>query len=465
MATVTERVSRTLERETPTWGIRPVPASLRTLTGIDVAVLWGDLSIGLLVLLTGALLVPALGLPSALAAIAIGTLVGCAPLAIVGRAGAREGVPAMVLFRSVLGVRGSWFPTVANLAQLVGWTAFEFWAMTRVADAVALDLFGIDAPGLWLAVVAVVCTGLALAGPIFTVRRWLARFGVWVVAAVAVWLTFRLLTVADLGALWSAPAAGGLPFWLGVDLVIAMPVSWLPLVADYDRFARSERAATVGTYAGYAIGNAWFYALGVLLVLAAGSSPDVLDIGTTIAATAGGGVVLVALLVGESDQAMANVYSSAVTVQNVAPELPQRWLIIAVGAAGTIGAAALADDAALTLESFLLLLGSVFVPLAAVFLADWGVRHRGRYGADALFADAARGVRWRAIAPWIAGFVAYQWCAPSPVNWWQDLLDRSLGALGLPVPLAGGALGGSIPGFAVAFAVALLVLRPAGERR
>ena len=466
MASVTERLSRTLERETPTWGIRPVPASLRRLGGVDVGVLWGDLSIGLLVLLTGALLVPGIGMPAAFAAIAVGTLIGCVPLALMGLAGAREGVPAMVLFRSMLGVRGSWLPTAANLLQLIGWTAFEFWAMTRVADAVARDVFGFAAPGLWLAVVAVVCTGLALAGPIFTVRRWLARFGVWVVAGVALWLTFRLLTVADLGALWSAPAAGGLPFWLAVDLVIAMPVSWLPLVADYDRFATSPRAAAVGTYAGYAIGNAWFYALGVLLVLAAGAAPDVLDIGTTIAAAAGGGVVLLALLVGESDQAMANVYSSAVTVQNVAPEIPQRALIVAVGLVGAIGAAILGDDAALTLESFLLLLGSVFVPLAAVFLADWGVRHRGRYGEDALFESAERGFRWRAVVPWIAGFVAYQWCAPSPVEAWQRFLDGSLGALGLPVPLAGGSLGGSLPGFTVAFVLALVVLpRARGDRR
>ena len=178
MASVTERLSRTLERETPTWGIRPVPSSLRRLGGLDVAVLWGDLSIGLLVLLTGALLVPGLGMPAAFAAIAVGTLIGCVPLALMGLAGAREGVPAMVLFRSMLGVRGSWLPTAANLLQLVGWTAFEFWAMTRVADAVARDLFGFAAPGLWLVVVAVVYTGLALAGPIFTVRRWLARFGV-----------------------------------------------------------------------------------------------------------------------------------------------------------------------------------------------------------------------------------------------------------------------------------------------
>ena len=306
MASITQRLEDVLEREAPEWGIRPVQPSLRKLSGLDLGVLWGDLSIGLLVMVSGALLVPALGLPQALLAIAVGSLIGTVPLALVGLAGAREGVPGMVLFRPVLGLRGSYLPSAINLIQLVGWTAFEFWAMGRVANAVARDATGSDAPFVWLLFVAIVCTALAAGGPILLVRRWLERFGIWVVAAV--------------GALDHGPGAdgratsrrsgvdrgrGGLPFWAAVDLVIAMPMSWLPLVADFNRFARGERGAAAGTFWSYAAGNAWFYTLGALLVLTAGASPDVLDIGTTIAATVGGGVVLLALLVGESDQAMA----------------------------------------------------------------------------------------------------------------------------------------------------------------
>ena len=205
MASVTDRLAEVLEREAPSWGIRPVGDSLRRLSGLDLAVLWGDLSVGLLVLVSGALLVPALGLPSALLAIGIGSVIGSVPLALVGFAGAREGVPGMVLFRPVLGLRGSYLPSAANLVQLVGWTAFEFWAMGRVANAVSRDVLGVDSPVAWMAIVAVVCTALALAGPIFAVRRWLERFGVWVVAAVALWITARVLVSADLGDIWSRP--------------------------------------------------------------------------------------------------------------------------------------------------------------------------------------------------------------------------------------------------------------------
>ena len=466
MATVTERLEGVLEREAPQWGIRPVPSGLRRFSGLDLAVLWGDLSIGLLVLVSGALLVPGLGLPTALLAIVVGSVLGCVPLALVGLAGAREGVPGMVLFRPVLGVRGSYVPSFANLIQLVGWTSFEFWAMARVANAVGSDLLGFEAPIVWLTITAIVCTGLALAGPIFAVRRWLERFGVWIVAAVAVWLTIRIVAVGDLGELWMRPGRGGWPFWLAVDLVIAMPVSWLPLVADFNRFARNERGAVVGTFASYALGNVWFYALGALLALAAGSGPDVLDIGSTVAATAGGGVVLLALLVGESDQAMANIYSGAVSVLNVRPGWPQRALVIAIGAIGFALAAVVSEDAVATFETFLFLIGSLFVPLFALFLAHWGIRRRGRYGHEALFGDAAvPGFRVRALAVWAFGFLAYQWCAPTTLSWWSDALERVLhGWLHLPVPLiVDSAAGASLPAFVATFVVASLVLPREGE--
>src|SRR5439155_3871189 len=166
---------------------------------------------------------------------AVGTVLGGVPLALGGSAGAREGVPTMVLFRPVLGTRGSYLPTVLNIVQLVGWTGFELWAMAMVANRVLhLGYYP------WLAVVAVVCTALALGGPIVVIRRWLERFGAWVIGAVGLWITIHLLQTANLGALWHAQGQGGFPnhFLLAMDLVLVMPVSWLPLVADYNRFAR-----------------------------------------------------------------------------------------------------------------------------------------------------------------------------------------------------------------------------------
>jgi putative hydroxymethylpyrimidine transporter CytX len=471
---VSDRLDRVLQVEAPAWGIEPVPPRHRRLSGIDFAVLWGDLSIGLLVLLTGALLVPSLGFPKALLAIIVGSLVGCVPLTLVGIAGARGGLPGMVLFRPVLGVQGSYVPSVLNIIQLVGWTGFEFWAMSLVANEMSRRLFHFSSYWLWLGIVAVICTALALGGPILVVRRWLERFGAWVVAAVAAWITFKLLSTADLRAVWSRPGAGGFPgtFWLAVDLVIAMPVSWLPLVADYNRFGRNERSAAAGTYGGYVLGNVWFYGLGALLVLGAGLS-DVTPsgLGVAIAAVAGGWVVLLALLVGETDEAFADIYSAAVSSQNLAPRTRQRPAIVGVGAAGVGLAAFLGGQPTLAVgnyESFLLLLGSVFVPLFGVFVADYFVLKRKGAAETTERDDLSKRsstngrrpvrIRTQAFVPWVLGFVVYQWSVPTPLAGWQDAMETLFqGWLNLPFPLAGSALGASIPAFGSALVVHVVI--------
>ena len=238
---------------------------------------------------------PSLGLPAALLAIAVGAALGCGLLALVGLAGQREGVPGMVLFRPALGARGSYLPSLLNLVQLIGWTAVEFWAMATVAN-VASSRYGFDAFHGWLVLVAGLCTLFAIGGPVAVVRRWLERFGIQVLVVATAAITFRLLAVGDVSSLWAAPGTGGLPFWLAVDLVVVMPVSWLPLVADYTRFARRDARGFAGVFGGSYLGTVWFYALGALLVLAAGAGTDLVGIGAAVIAVAGGPIVLAALL-------------------------------------------------------------------------------------------------------------------------------------------------------------------------
>jgi nucleobase:cation symporter-1, NCS1 family len=446
---IAERIERTLEREAPSWGVRPTTPQVRLLRGVDFAVLWGDLALGLLVLVTGALLVPALGLPEALLAIVVGTALGCTPLALVGRAGAREGVPGMVLLRGVLGRRGSYLPTFLNVVQLLGWTAFELWAMALVASRIAGGPFGV-----WLGVAAAVCLLLSLGGPVLVVRRWMERFGLWVLGAAAGWITVRAVTTFDLGALWSRPGTGALPFGAAVDLVIAMPVSWIPLVADYNRFARSGVSSTAGTYLGYAAGNVWFYALGALLVLGAGSIPSPVGIADGIASLAGGTVMLIVLLVGETDEAFADIYSAAVSSQNVAPRLNQRVAVVAVTAIGAAVAAwlsGLPDEGVLTYEFFLLLIGSVFVPLFAVFLAVHLVLGRR---------EERRGFDLAAVLAWLLGFLAYHELTAVGPEAWVSAVGTAAGALGLPHPLFGGEVPASVVSFGVSFVAALALVGP-----
>lgn len=445
----------------PEWGVEPIPAEHRRLSAFDLAVLWGDLGIGMLVLVTGALLVPGLGFATAMVAIIIGSVVGVALLALASTAGAQHGVPTMVLFRPVLGLRGSWLPSVLNAAQLIGWTAVEFWAMSYVADLVSQRIFGFSARLLWLGIAAVVCTGLALWGPVDVARVWMKRFGAWVIVAICVLVTVLVVFSDALSEALAAPGTGGFPtFGAALDLVIAMPISWLPLVADYSRFSHRPQSAFYGTFGGYLLANVWLYTLGVLLVLGTDASPDPAGIAAGILALAGGSVAgllfLVALLVGETDEAFADIYSGAVSLQNIWPRASQRGLAIAIAAVAVGLAAWLTMD---RYEAFLLLLGSVFVPLFGILAADHFLNRRGHIDIDELYRPAGsywftNGFRLRAIVPWIAGFLVYHWVLPTGPAWWLDGVSTVLGTpLNERLPW----LSASLLSFLAAFLLALRV--------
>jgi NCS1 family nucleobase:cation symporter-1 len=412
-----------------TWGVTPVPDRLRTLSPGDLTLLWGNLGISLLVLVAGTYLAP-LGLREGLLAIVVGATLGCALLGFAGFIGAERRLPGMVLLREPLGLRGSYAPTVLNIFQNLGWATFELIVIAAAANALADQLFGFRQRWVWVLVFGAITLALALAGPVAFVRQYVRRFAIWAVVASTGYLTWWALDGAHARTLWNAEPAGGVTFWQGVDLTVAMAASWLPLVADYTRFARRPRHAFWGTAAGYFVPLVWLYALGALLFLSRGTS----DTTALLTSVAAGGITsalaLVALTVDETDEPFANVYSAAVSVQNLVPEAPQRLLILGIGGLA-VGGALVVD--LVSYQSFLFLLGSFFVPLFGVLAADFlsGVR-------------TSTNVRWSGIAAWLAGVALFQWIQPTGPSWWVDAVGR--------LPGAGDFTGGaSLPSFALAF--------------
>ena len=389
----------------PEWGIEPVPVEKRILGFIDYFALWSSLGVGLLVILAGAQLLPALTLRGAAAAIILGTLIGNIPLALVGYMGGRHGIPTMVLARSPFGIRGSYLPTLLNIAQLIGWTIFEVAIMASAADTISITVLGYSSYPLWAAVFAAICTLMAVGGPLAIVRKWIEKFAIWIVYGTAAWLLYRILATHSLAALSSSPASGGVSFLLAVDLVIAMPISWMPLVADYNRFAGKAGRAFHGTYWGYFLANALFYGLGALFILATGEA----DIVKAIAMIAFGIPALLLILVDETDNGFADIYSAAVSIQNIAPKVPQRISAPILGAAAFLASLVLPIE---RYEWFLLWIGAVFIPLFGVVMADYFIVKRGRLNVEELYKPGGeywylKGVNPSAILAWILGFLFY----------------------------------------------------------
>src|SRR5438132_550081 len=324
--------------ETPSWGIEPVPERLRVLGLFDSLLLWGNLSVSLLVIVAGALLVPALSLPQALLAIVVAAVAGNLLLGVAGLIGADARVPGMVVLRAPLGRRGSYLPTVLNVAQNLGWSTFELIIIATAASALSNRVFGFEAKWMWTLLFGGIAVVLALLGPVGFVRRYVRKFAVWAVLGSLAYLTWWVLDRSHLHEFWAAKGKGGFPsLWQGVDLVLASIISWTPLAADYTRFTRNRRSAFWGTSLGYFVPTLWCFGIGCLLVLARNiSAPE--QIPAAVAAGSAGILALLALTVDESDEAFADIYSTAVSIQNVLPELPQRLLIVVVGALATAGA-------------------------------------------------------------------------------------------------------------------------------
>jgi NCS1 family nucleobase:cation symporter-1 len=426
--------------KTPSWGIEPVPERLRVLGLVDSMLLWGNLSVSLLVIVLGAVLVPALSLKDALIAILVGAVAGNVLLGLAGLIGADGRVPGMVLLRAPLGRRGSYAPTVVNVAQNLGWSTFELIVISTAAAALSKKVFGFEARWAWALLFGFVAVALALLGPIGFVRRYVRKFAVWAVLASMIYLTWWVFAKSNLHGFWHAHGQGGLSLGSGIDIVIGSIISWTPLAADYTRFARNRRSAFWGTGIGYFLPTLWCFGLGALLVL----SRNVTDAADVPAAVAAGGAVsalaLLALTVDESDEAFADVYSTAVSIQNVLPRVSQRLLIVAVSGVATL--LAIVIDLR-SYQSFLLLLGSVFVPLFGVLLADW-VLAGARYSERDFFSGPA--VRVDQLAAWIVGFGLYQWLSPQGPSWWTDIFaGTNPGHAGWTA---------SLPSFAAAFVLA-----------
>src|SRR5437764_12891498 len=205
--------------------------------------LWGNLSVSLLVIVLGAVLVPALSLRDALIAIVVGAVAGNLLLGLAGVIGADARVPGMVVLRAPLGRRGSYAPTVVNVAQNLGWSTFELIVISTAAAALSKKVFGFEARWAWALLFGGVAVALALLGPIGFVRRYVRKFAVWAVAASMLYLTWWALDKSNLHQFWHAPGQGGLGLGSGIDVVIRCIVSWTPLAAAYSRFSPAPSAA------------------------------------------------------------------------------------------------------------------------------------------------------------------------------------------------------------------------------
>jgi len=401
--------------------LQPLSAHERVFAWHDHASLWFSLGVGLLVMQVGAYLVPAVGSRDAAIAIVLGSIVGAGLLAWTARLGCDTGLSSAGLMHATFGSGFARLPVLLNIVQLVGWTTFELVIMRDGTAAIGKQSFGLALTGvggvtgttlLWGAVLVALLAGSMTQ----LVRRIVSRVALPLVIASLLWLTWQFggqLQAQGLAAFWSRPGDGSMGLLSAMDLVIAMPVSWLPLVADYARHGKNGRSAFSGTWLGYALANVWCYALGVVVVSVA--APDT-DLVTALLLAQGGLLALSLILVDEIDNAYGDVYSGAVSGHS----LLARWSVRQWGLALALACTGFALVLPMhSLEPFLLMLSSIFVPLYGVILGRLG-------GSSQALAGSQKSMDWSAAGLWLAGIACYHLLAQLAPQWGAALPTLAL---------------------------------------
>ncbi|TXT36530.1 MAG: cytosine/purine uracil thiamine allantoin permease [Comamonadaceae bacterium] len=401
--------------------LSPVPQTERVFSWHHHASLWFSLGVGLLVMQVGAYLVPAVGSRDAAVAIVLGSLIGAGLLAWTARLGCQTGLSSAALMHATYGSAFARLPVLLNMAQLIGWTTFELVIMRDGTAAISQQSMGLGLDRvegrllttlLWGGVLVLLLSGSMTQ----LVRKLISRVALPLVIASLLWLTWQFggqVQAQGLAAFWARPGDGSMGLLSAMDLVIAMPVSWLPLVADYARYGKSGRSAMSGTWMGFALANIWCYALGVLVVSVAQPGTDLV---TALLLAQGGLLALSLILVDEIDNAYGDVYSGAVSGHSLKPAVSvHQW---------GLGLAVLCTGLALvlpmhSLEPFLLMLSSVFVPLYGVILGRLATTHTP-------VTTPKRQVDWSAAMLWLAGVGGYHALAQFAPQWGSALPTLAL---------------------------------------
>jgi len=319
----------------------------------------------------------------------------------------------MVSTRPSFGVLGSYFPSVLNALQLIGWTAVMVVLGGQACQVVAESLGIFDNFFFWTALIGVLCTINAILGHNFW--KWFQRFAVAITVIVSLVMTIVVFQHYSFSELLAMPAPGGISFIVAVDIVIAMSLSWVPLVADYSRYGKNPKRTAHGMYWGYWIASLWMQFVGFLVATATGmASADPIALMTGLGL---GIIAVMVILFSTITTAFLDIFSTGVAAKNFLPMIKERTLVFWGGIIGT--AVALFFPIIVNYQNFLLIIGAVFVPLEAIVIVDYFlIRKKVQF--DALFEK--KGLYWYtggfnivAYVALIVGFIIYQ---VAYYGWW-----------------------------------------------
>ena len=346
------------------------------------ALIWFGAGVSIAEILTGTYFAP-LGMAKGFLAIVVGHVIGCAMMLLAGLIGGYTGRSAMETVKMSFGRKGSLLFAVLNVLQLVGWTAIMIYDGALATNGI-LNV----GPWVWCVVIGAlilvwIAVGITDLGRINQI-----------VMALLFLLTLVLCKVIFFGGSGAgAPAEEAMSFGAAVELAVAMPLSWLPLISDYTREAEKPFAATVASTVTYGVVSSWMYLIGMGAAIFTGQS----DIAAIMVQAGLGIAALVILVLSTVTTTFLDAWSAGISSESIWAKLKGKHVAMAVTVIGTVGAILFPMD---DITDFLYLIGSVFAPMIAVQIADYF-----------LLKTDVSDREWSVsrLAIWFVGFLLYRW--------------------------------------------------------
>ncbi len=342
--------------------------------------IWFGAAVSIAEILTGTYFAP-LGFTKGLLAILLGHIIGCTMLFFAGLIGGKVRKSAMETAKMSFGSKGALLFSVLNIIQLVGWTAI------MIYDG-ALAVNGIFDIGNWLWCIVIgaliilwIMIGIKNLGKVNTV----AMAALFLLTIVLSFVIFGKGTMQNIG-------GEGMTFGAAVELSVAMPLSWLPLISDYTREAEKPVKATAVSAITYGIVSLWMYVIGMGAAIFTGES----DI-AQIMVKAGLGIAgLLIIVFSTVTTTFLDAYSSGISSESLSSRISGKWVAVAVTVIGAVGAIFLPLT---DITDFLYFIGSVFAPMIAIQIADFFILKQNKE-------TSAFSIQNLII--WLIGFVIYR---------------------------------------------------------
>lgn len=349
-------------------------------SAFENGLIWFGAAVSIAEILTGTYFAP-LGFTKGLLAILLGHIIGCAMLFFAGLIGGKVRKSAMETVKMSFGSKGALLFSVLNIIQLVGWTAI------MIYDG-ALAVNGIFDIGNWVWCIIIgaliilwIMIGIKSLGKVNTV----AMAALFILTIVLSFVIFGKGTMQNIG-------GEGMTFGAAVELSVAMPLSWLPLISDYTREAKKPVKATAVSAITYGVVSLWMYVIGMGAAIFTGES----DI-AQIMVKAGLGIAgLLIIVFSTVTTTFLDAYSAGVSSESLSSKISGKWFAVAVTVIGAAGAIFLPLT---DITNFLYFIGSVFAPMIAIQIADFFILKQNKE-------TSAFSIQNLII--WLIGFVIYR---------------------------------------------------------